>query len=744
MKSRLMLALLILTLLMAACARPTTGPGGTPTTPGELPPPQISTTSVPPVLPAVQAYLDAWAAEDYASMYASVSSLTSDALAFETFEARHKDTALSMTLIDLETEIASAIVLSPTTAQAAYRVTYHTALVGDLSRDLMMNLTLESGAWRVAWEEGLILPELRGGNRLAMDVRVPVRGNIYDRNGEPLVIETGAVALGIVPGQIDPEREGRLVSELADLCGYTRQYIESLYEYAAPDWYIPVCEASSTDVGDRYNILSGLSGLVMNEYTTRYYEDLGVGPHVTGYVQLIPVEQLEEYQRQGYLGDERVGMTGLEYWAEDQLAGQRAATLYVVDAAGARVSRLAQVEAVASQNIYTTLDKDLQIQAQKAISGFKGAIVVMEVDTGRILALVSSPTFDPNLFDPQNYNSGWLLGDVFNAEYVPLLNRAAQSPYPLGSVFKIVTMAAAMETGLFTPEDSYYCGHEYTELAGTTLYDWTYEKDYPPSGDLTLPEGLMRSCNPWFYHIGYVLYDMGRPNAISDMAIGFGLNAPTGIGTLEENPGNIDYPASQAEAVQLAIGQGTMLVTPLQVVDFIAAIGNGGTLYRPQVVEKITTPDGVPTYEFAPAVSGELPVSDETLSVIQQAMRSVVANRRGTAYQVFSGLNIEVFGKTGTAQNPGAKPHAWFAGYSDIDREDRPDIAVVVIAENAGEGSEIAAPIFRRIMEVYFNGQPSKLYPWETTYNVTRTPEPLYTNTPEPTETPEPTQTPQP
>ena len=324
MKSRLMLALLILTLLMAACARPTTGPGGTPTTPGELPPPQISTTSVPPVLPAVQAYLDAWAAEDYTSMYASVSSLTSDALAFETFEARHKDTALAMALIDLETEIASAIVLSPTTAQAAYRVTYHTALVGDLSRDLMMNLTLESGAWRVAWEEGLILPELRGGNRLAMDVRVPVRGNIYDRNGEPLVIETGAVALGIVPGQIDPEREGRLVSELADLCGYTRQYIESLYEYAAPDWYIPVCEASSTDVGDRYNILSGLSGLVMNEYTTRYYEDLGVGPHVTGYVQLIPVEQLEEYQRQGYLGDERVGMTGLEYWAEDQLAGQRA------------------------------------------------------------------------------------------------------------------------------------------------------------------------------------------------------------------------------------------------------------------------------------------------------------------------------------------------------------------------------------------------------------------------------------
>ena len=193
---------------------------------GELPlalmQPAAALAAPAPVLPAVQAYLDAWAAEDYTSMYASVSSLTSDALAFETFEARHKDTALAMTLIDLETEIASAIVLSPTTAQAAYRVTYHTALVGDLSRDLMMNLTLESGAWRVAWEEGLILPELRGGNRLAMDVRVPVRGNIYDRNGEPLVIETGAVALGIVPGPIDPEREGRLVEQESQQAGQHR------------------------------------------------------------------------------------------------------------------------------------------------------------------------------------------------------------------------------------------------------------------------------------------------------------------------------------------------------------------------------------------------------------------------------------------------------------------------------------------------------------------------------------------
>ena len=727
-------------LLISGCSNPTptSVPTPSPVASPTLPPPDVRTTQAPDVETAAQNYLAAWKSEDYTAMYTLLTRVSKDALSLEQFTTRYRNAAAEAALSGLDTQILSTLVQTRI-AQVSYRVIMHSVLVGDIQRDTAMNLSLESEGWRVQWDEALILPEFKGGNLLRMEYLIPSRGNIYDKNGEALVAQNEATALGLIPDQINPAQENTLLNELWQLIGIRPDAIREMYKDFPPggNWYLPLMAVPAAETAKRYNVLSGLTGLVMRPFRARFYFEGGIAPHVVGYVSLIQKEEVEEYKRKGYRIDEQIGRSGLEAWGESYLAGQRGGALYVVTQGGAIITKLAESSPAPAQAIYTTLDKDLQIYTQQALSGFSGAAVVLERNTGRVLAMASSPGFDPNLFEAQNYNRSFLIKELYDPNTIPLLNRSTQGQYPLGSVFKIITMSAALQSGFYTAQTTYECGYHFTELFGITLNDWTWDHFQQdgrtqPSGTLTLPQGLMRSCNPFFYHIGLDLFNRGLTKSVSEMARGFGLGKLTGIGEIEEEEGQVVDPQSQLDATNLAIGQGTLMVTPLQVANFVAAVGNGGTLYRPQVVERISPPDGTATFTFTPEVIGKLPISQENLKIIQNAMISVVANKSGTASHRFVGLNISLAGKTGTAQDPPRLPHAWFVGYTFAEKEDKPDIAVVVIVENIGEGSDYAAPIFRRIIESYFYGQPRTLYWWESGFGITRKATPDVTETPVP------------
>jgi len=735
MKLRHLVILLLFLAVMAGCSTSS----NTTRTPSQVPTqtlsqPGVNTTPVPDASAAARKFLDAWKADDYASMYSLITSLSQDAMGQQDFEKHYRGIATEMALSGIDYEILSSLVDNPTTAQVGYRVIFHSSLVGDIQRETRMDLNLEQGQWRVKWDDSLVMPELAGDNYLGMERYIPARANIYDRNGHALVAQADATAIGLVPGQIDPDQEEKLFTWLVRLTGLSADEIRARYENFPPgvDWYLPLGEVPADTIASNIDVLSGFSGLVLEPYKARYYFDGGIAPHVVGYVTTIQAGEEEQYMRKGYQRDERVGQAGLEKWGEDYLSGKRGGALYVFNAQGQIITRLAERDAQPSQAIYTTLDRDFQQAVERSISGFRGAVVVLERDTGRVLAMASSPSFDPNAFEPRNRNSAALLQDIFSDPNSPTFNRATQGQYPAGSAFKLVTIGAALESGLYTPETTYQCGYFFTELQGITLNDWTYDhflKDGKtiPSGLLTLPEGLIRSCNPFFWHIGLDLYNQGKTTAIADMARSYGLGTPTGIQGIDEEAGNIPVPQSEVDATNLAIGQGATLVTPLQMADFVAALGNGGTLYRPQLIERIAPPDGPPTLEFKPEVRGKLPIRPDSLKVIQEAMRGVVVSTKpyGTAWHRFTGLDIKVAGKTGTAQSGAQDPHAWFVGYTFEGRQDKPDIAIAVIVENIGEGSDYAAPIFRRVVELYFYGRPTKLYPWESGFYVTRTPTPV-------------------
>ena len=264
--------MLLITMIVTSCVKNA----------ANLPTPKVSVTSAPIASTIAQNYLTAWEKEDYAAMYPLLSASSKSAKTEIDFTSLYQDTATNLTLKSLSSEIKHETT-NPTTAVIDYQVTYQTNLFGEMKRDLQMNLVMEDGGWKILWDNGLILPELKGGNKLALDLRVPKRGDILDKKGEPIVAQSDAYALGIIPGQIGEGQEGQLLYQLSQLTGKPQQTIRASYENAGSDWYVAVGEASADEVNARWNILTSLGGLVMTKYSSRYYYNGGIAPQAVGY-----------------------------------------------------------------------------------------------------------------------------------------------------------------------------------------------------------------------------------------------------------------------------------------------------------------------------------------------------------------------------------------------------------------------------------------------------------------------------
>ena len=700
---RLAIITTVLLLLVVSCR-------ATPVAPQQTQPVAVATdepTTTPvPALPeaTVSAFLRAWEEQDYAAMYPLLAPRSKGTVEAEAFRRRYSNALTAASVVTVTTKLQS-VLRHDDRASAAFHIEFQTAIFGVLSADANMALIRTAGAWGIDWDPSLIWPQLDEDKYFRTTYSIPIRANIYDAGGLGLATQGTIVTLGVIPAQIDDEEA--LLQALTSITGLSSEAIRDRYQSANPEWKVPIADIPAEVSVEQNEMLASVAGLYREEKTGRLYPHGEAAPHVVGWVAPVPAEDLMEYRSRGYRGDEMVGVAGLEAWGEDTLAGQHGGTLAIVTAAGEEVMGLRHRDATPGRSIYTTLNRDVQEKAQQILGNRTGAIVLLDVQTGAIRALVSGPGFDPNVIvgPSSDLERSRVLADPRH----PLINRALQGTYPTGSVFKIVTMSAGMEEAGMDPETTSFNCPGYWDGLGRGARKYCWKSD--GHGEIVLQDGLSASCNVVFYTVGKTLHETD-PGALSRFGQAFGLGQETGLEGLLEESGLMPSPTWKEEAfgemwypgdtVNLAIGQGYLRVTPLQVARMMAAVANGGTLLQPFVVDRIEAGEDQPEGKTEPRVAGTLPVSPEHLAALQDGLLGVTSNESiGTASHRFAGLSIPVAGKTGTAEAGGvdAEPHSWFAAYAPADD---PEIALVVVAENAGEGSTVAAPLARQVVEAYF------------------------------------------
>lgn len=648
----------------------------------------------------MRAYLAAWRERDYAAMHTLLSPESQQFISIDQFAALHRSVLQKLSVQTLNSQLQS-ILIDGLAATATFRTEWQTVIFNRLETDHLMRLRFdpEPAQWVIGWQHNLILPVLDLGVSLLFEEAAPLRGNIYDVQAVALAKHDQAVTVGVVPQNL--RDDGETLRILAALLSTDPVVMQEKIQQARSDWFVPLGDLSFDDSITHYDTLQGLVGVERRPYPIRSYPEDTLAAHTLGTMGPISPDKAASFQQQGYTGDELIGQTGLEAWGELFLAGRRGGRLIALSPAGQILEEVANAAPKPGGHIHLSLDHELQAMAEAALGDRLGSIVMMQPD-GFIKALATNPRYSPNDFATGVDVETWqrLLQDAS----LPMLHRPLQGVYPPGSVFKIISLAAAMEHLGYTPEHSFTCRGTWAGLGSDFVKKCWLEQGH---GAITLKDGLTQSCNVVFYEIGLALHRLD-PEFLPAMARGFGLGTPTGVMGLDESAGVIPTdtwkratfaePLFNGDSVNMAIGQGFVLTTPLQIARMLAAIANGGTLYQPQVVQRISARD-TGEQVFTPRAIGRLPVSDLTLATLRESLFDVAQSARGTTREVFADIAFSVAGKTGTAETNQEEPHAWFAGYTPAES---PELVMVVMLENAGEGSAEAAPVFRGLAEAYF------------------------------------------
>ncbi|MBU2101990.1 MAG: penicillin-binding protein 2 [Candidatus Omnitrophota bacterium] len=493
-----------------------------------------------------------------------------------------------------------------------------------------------------------------------------LRGDIFDRNSKLLTSDIPSYNLAVIPYQIKKNKDA-ILAQIATGLKQPPRTVERAYRRRFRNMFSPVdiaVDLKKTDILELKERLKNL--VVINPQPQRHYYYPYVNSHLLGYVKEA-ASFYEELKKYGYSPLERVGFMGVEQYYDSYLRGEDGGNLIEVNARGRIVGFLGQRQPTKGKDIYLTIDARMQEIAYAVLEGRRGALVLMDSETGEILAFVSSPGFDAN-----NFTKGKDLDAFFHDTNKPLLNRITQARYPLGSTFKPVVALAALEMRKITPATSFVC-------KGSLSVGGAEFRCLGNHGSENMYAALMHSCNVYFYNVGKIT----GADAISRYARIVGLASMSGIDIPYEKKGSVPEPGKiprswfMGDTINLSIGQGYLESTPLSALIAMNVFASGGYLVKPHLLKSVA---GI---EVSAPTKTNLTLSASSLEAITQGLVDAVEKQEGTAHPL-ADLNLKIAGKTGTAQTRGAA-HGWFLGFFPYNQ---PRYTICVFMENAGSSHE--------------------------------------------------------